>query len=254
MYFTYRVIAAVLGLGLILVQSLITGKAWHEPPIWVPILLACSVGMIAMVDNIRGAWAARKGNNHAERRARIEKVVSVALAAIAHDSKHNMALLGVSVFAVRHRFVRNGLKVNRVETLKRIVRFRMSDIPQPSKIAWVPSKGCIGEAWSTRRSSYIDWRPIADRHGGDQLVSEERYSRLSAKARAGFTYDEFRGIVDKYAEILAVPILSDPDGTVLGVVSFDRPRIDDEDPNPILDSPKARGSAELAAAALRGDV
>ncbi|OQQ29128.1 hypothetical protein A4U94_03690 [Prescottella equi] len=253
-----RVAIALLGLVLVVTQSLITAKIWENPNPRVVLGLAIGVGVAAFSDQVFAAISKRRAVKREGRERRIEKTVAEALSLIAWDRKprHNMALLGVSVFEVQWRLGwRRGplpwaLLPWPEEGLKRVVRFRLSDTPQASKVDWVKGKGCIGAAWETRLPHHMDWRPIA-RARGDGRLTPEQFEKMSKEAKSNFTYDEFRGIAPKYAEILAVPILSDLDGKVLGIVSFDRPMEDDEDPDAILDTKLAKGYANGAARILR---
>jgi hypothetical protein len=117
---------------------------------------------------------------------------------------------------------------------------------------WTSGKGAIGRAWQERRPVHCPWRPIADALG-NKPISEAEFSALTAEQTWGFTRDEFIGIVDKYAEVLAVPILSELGGSVLGVLSLDVPkRLGLTDL--ILDSDDAEAVATAAVALIRDDL
>lgn len=250
---TFRIVMAVLGLTLLGIQALISRDVWTAPA-WVQALLVIIVGFIALSDNVRSSIKEYSYPKAEGKRARIQKSAVGALAQISKDSGHDLMVLGVSVFAVRKKFTRVFyIFPVRKPQLKRIERFRLTNSPQASTVKWVAGKGCIGEAWETRRQSYKDWRRIAEKYGEENLTKAQ-FDRLPAGTRSGFTYEEFRGIVDKYAEILAVPIMSVHGETVLGIISIDRPMIDSEDPQQILGGKSALGIAESAAVAIRDDI
>ncbi|ANC31547.1 hypothetical protein I598_2001 [Isoptericola dokdonensis DS-3] len=107
--------------------------------------------------------------------------------------------------------------------LLRVVRFRLDTAAaKPSDVDWVMGKGTIGEAWRSRRLQHKDWRAIANRHPG--RLTDEQWTQIPTETKSGFTQEEFEEVRDKYAEVLAVPIVDSHSANVFyGVLSIDLP-------------------------------
>jgi hypothetical protein len=92
-------------------------------------------------------------------------------------------------------------------------------------VTWNKGKGTIGECWRTGIGVLHDRRAVAaryGRHGRYGYPSEVQYPSLPVEARSGFTRGEFIQTIDKYGEILAVPVVKDQlSGDLIGVLSID---------------------------------
>jgi hypothetical protein len=87
---------------------------------------------------------------------------------------------------------------------------------------WFKGKGTIGKCWELDRPVYKYWLPIALRHGNGNLTPQT-FARISKDAKMEMSREEFVSIVDKYAEILAVPV-KNHEGQIVGVLSVDLAR------------------------------
>jgi hypothetical protein len=79
------------------------------------------------------------------------------------------------------------------------------------------------------------------------------FEQLSADDRSGFTYEEFVGIMHKYAEIVAVPIMSVGGTSIIGVLAIDRP-YNAALTAPVFNTDDVRDAAETAAVAIVEDL
>jgi len=184
----------------------------------------------------------------------MQKAITAALVEISAETTISLPILGASVFRVqkRIRLTKSWPFVGWESFLFRVLHFRLSASPQPSTVVWTPGKGAIGQCVRSRRAVHKNWSPIARRYR-HKPPSAAKYASLPAETKSGFTYEEFIGIVEKYAEILAVPIMSEDGANILGVISIDRP-YDPARTDEVLDTPAVEGIAETAVAAIRGDL
>lgn len=146
------------------------------------------------------------------------------LRTVADATGLKLEMIGVSVFIPRRqvRFRRRLAFVHSPTELWRLKRLRISDYPQQSGVRWTSGKGAVGEAWKENRIVHREWAPIAKRWA-DVEITEAAFRKMSAATRQGFTLAEFRAIVDKYAEVLALPIWRDGTRKTLGVLAIDFP-------------------------------
>lgn len=153
--------------------------------------------------------------------------------------------LGGSVFVPK----RAGFLWHR-QTLDRVARQRLSDSPAATMVKWVPGKGVVGKVWQEQRLLYVSWKRVAEKYPSESLT-EENFLAIPLTTRSGFTFAEFRGIVDKYAEVIAVPIWSADSKKVIGVLSIDAAMTDDHRTlGSCLSSRDAKETAERGARVL----
>lgn len=220
---------------------------------WILVVLAVVVGGSAAWQNARGAFRRIRAEERAGKEKRRQKSLVAALAEISEEvAGVSFAQLGASVFVAKKRWRHAGrLVFVHEEQLRRVERFRVTDVPQPSMVAWVAGKGVIGKVLRTRTTEHKHWAPIAKMCKNGPL-SEAQFQALSADDRSNFTYNEFVGIASKYAEVLAVPIMSDTGGKLVGVLSLDRKY--EGDSRKLLKGDAVKGIAEATAVALRADL
>jgi hypothetical protein len=242
--------------GSVIVFGVLLELDIYRDPTWVPIALAIVVAIGSVITNFRGTLHAATESRREGVRQRIQKA-SIGAAAVVHGiTGLDMLTIGVSVFRARRR---PALKCAlwpffmKVHHLERVERFRLTDIPQPSKVKWMAGKGAIGKCLETRRRVHKNWSPIVLRLQDHDVLTVDEYRQIPEADRDGFTYDEFVGIMDKYAEVLALPIMSAGGGEIVGVIAIDRP-FDPERVTPLLNNLKVRDAVETAAATISADV
>ena len=206
---------ALAALAIVADKALITwGVIKFNPGIEGWVLLFA--GIVVFVESIVSIFGLVSSNAQMVRIRNIEKTVLASLKAISVETGVDVWYLGGSVFLAKKRGLR------RESYLHRVVRYRLSDSPQPSSVNWTDKKGTIGEAWHHKNEVHNNWTKIAERHGGTDL-SQVAFDKLPERTRSGFSVDEFRGISSKYAEILAVPIWNAEKTRCVGILSIDIP-------------------------------
>jgi len=250
---------------LVVLGVVISLGEYREMPPWFPVTVAAIVAVGGLIPNLIGTYAAATATRRELRRERLQKASIAVAASAAEETDVNLLVVGVSVFKARGRVV--GQRVLRKEEgeriwaspvrinyrLHRVLRFRLTDLPQPSAVKWTSPKGTIGECFEAKRWIHHDWSPIAREFNDAEVLSPNDFDNLDSGVRDGFEYKEFVEIMHKYAEILAVPIKSEGGRKVLGVLAVDRP-LDQALTDPVLDKREIREAAEIAAAAIRKDV
>lgn len=248
-----RVVLAAAAAALLVLEILLQIGVYKEPT-WIPVTIVGVVATGALLTNLAGIFRAAKEGV----RTRIYKACVGAAAFTADATRVPMVTIGVSVFKVKKRIgtVRRWWPLCIKNVLYRVERFRLTDLPQPSKVVWSEGKGAIGQCLKTRRWQYKDWSPVAARFQSsstDQDFTDSDFDQLQDSERSGFDRDEFIGIVHKYAEILAVPVMSVGGSSIIGVVAIDRP-YDPDHTSPVFRSPDVRTAAETAAVAIVDDL
>lgn len=175
--------------------------------------LVIGLATVAFSDNLRHAVRRFVEPGREEARIRTQKTLIALLFAISQARGVDVTYLGSSVFVLR----RAGLL--RRKTLVRRFRFRLANHPQATDVRWTKGKGTVGACWETGRAAYRYRRSVAERYGTRDLSPAE-YAQLRDNVKSGFTREEFLSMVNKYAEVLAVPIKSDQ-GELIGVLSVD---------------------------------
>jgi hypothetical protein len=197
-------------------QALITNKVVNWTPLTV-VWIACAVGLVTFLDNLRLLYQKFNSRERKALRAKMHIPLMGALDAVASAQQVPLASLGISVFKIRLRLGRVGHVIPWPQRrLVRVYRFRLSEYPPPSKIIWNRGKGTIGECWRTGIAVLHDRRGVAARYGGDRHPTEQSYKNLPRDVQTGFTHAEFIRTIDKYGEIVAVPIAKKHTGDLIG--------------------------------------
>jgi hypothetical protein len=251
------VLKAFLGIAaaaLIVFEVLLQLNIYHDPT-WVPVAVAVVVAVGSFITN---SWGTVRAATEARRegvRQRIQKSCIAAAALTSQITGLDMLTIGVSVFKTRRRPAARWSSrpfYLQVHHLERVERFRLNDTPQPSTVRWLAGKGAIGKCVETRRWVHKNWSPVVQRFQ-DEAPTQAEFSQLPEGVRDGFDYDEFIGIMDKYAEILALPVMSVGGGEIVGVIAIDRP-FDADRVAPALKNLKVRDAVEMTIAAINVDV
>ena len=187
------------------------------------------VGIVVLGDGLAGAF--RKVFE--PKRERLSKeyrdaLLSALVAVSKCIQEVDLLELGLSLFVVGKDGFRGEEVLNRKE------RFRLSNYPHPSKVRFTAGKGIVGKCWADKRPTYIDWQPVARKWGGRD-ISDDEFAKIREETRAGFSRSDFVALVDKYAEIHAVPVVRE-DGQFVGVLALDREIRDPIDEMKLLQS------------------
>lgn len=223
------------------------------------VILIGAVAIVTLIDNVRTAFQTVRATQRQHAVARIAMTVMGMTNAVAHQCGLPTGVVGGSVFVARKRWVLRAQLLFIVRTTVLIRppqwRIRYADGPQPSRVVWTTKKGAIGQAFTTGSIVYKYWAAIAERHGGrNGSIDATSFTALSNDVKSGFTHNEFVSIVGKYAEILAVPIMSVDGGKVLGVFAIDRPYRADEPLQKLFDCSAVADSVERVAGIISEDL
>lgn len=216
--FYLRVVAAVLALIVVAAKSAVLAE-WLPPDPTTEAIVLIAGGVLVFADSIGSIFASRHARAVEKRQAEVRSSVIGAVVSIAEATGLDLTELGASVFLVRR-----GRLPGREDHLVRLVRFRLNDTPQASTVLWTKDKAGVGKAWAQSRIVHEPLKALAEKYGSAD-VTEAGFARISSTSKRGFTHEEFRNIVGKYAEVLAVPILLPDDAhpRVIGVLSIDVP-------------------------------
>jgi hypothetical protein len=218
-----RLILAVAALVLAVIQSLIVTKVVKWSP-WVAVVAASAVGLLAFIDNVRLAKTGYQAPERHKARSKMHKPLIFALDAISDARDVPLDALGVSVFRIKRLWTRRWKCVPwRKSQLLRLFRFRLKDYPAESAVEWTVGKGAIGKCWQSGVPQLDDRRHVAAEHGKGHYPDEAQFAQLNPEQTSGFNRDEFIQTIDKYGEILAVPIVKESGGKskMVGVLSID---------------------------------
>jgi hypothetical protein len=219
---TARSIAAVLAAAGTVGTGAQQAGLWETAPsrlLWTCIVLP---GAVAVGEQVRLIRAERKAGPAAQRQEAIDRALNDALLTIADITGYSNWAVGVTAWQVRSRGLRLTKRgLSRPERLERLSRRRFTDRPAPSQMEWTKGKGVIGQCWASDRELHKDLREACEKYpGGD--ITPERFPKISEKLRMGMSLEEFRKMIGKYGEVLAVPI-KNKDGRTLGVLAVDVP-------------------------------
>lgn len=213
----YRVALALAPGSIPVLTAMITAHVFNWSP-WTVVWVASGVGIATFFDNL-GALAHKfRAHERAAARSRMHTPLVGALDAIADARGVPLSSLGISVFVPRRGFLWPRRK------LKRVFRFRLGTYPPPSKVTWTLGKGVIGECWRTGIPVLHDRRAAAawyGRYGRYGLPNKAQYKAVPPEAKSRFSFKEFIQTIDKYGEILAVPVRHPNTGDLVGVLSID---------------------------------
>lgn len=256
--FIARCLTAVVAVAVLVLGGLVQLEVF-KPSKFLAIVLIGALALFTLIDNVRTAYQTVKATRRQDAVARIAMTVMGMTNAVAHQCGLTTGVVGGSVFVAKKRWILRShiIFVIRTTVLVRPPqwRIRYADGPQPSRVVWTTEKGAIGQAFRSGSIVYKYWAAIAERHGGrNGSIDSTSFTALSNDVKSGFAHTEFVSIVGKYAEILAVPIMSVDGGKVLGVFAIDRPYRADEPPQMLFDCSAVADSVERVAGLIRDDL
>lgn len=210
-----RSIAAVLAAGGTAGTAAQQAGKWSGSPSWVLWSCIAVPGAVAITEQVRLIRAERKAIPSAKRQEAVERALVGALLEISDVTDYNKWGIGVTAWVVR----RHGLW--RTPRLERLARRRFTDRPPPSKITWTKGKGIIGLCWELEAEVHRDLRKACEKYP-DGNITPERFDATGGDLRQGMSLEEFRTMIGRYGEVLAVP-MKDKNGVFLGCVAVDVP-------------------------------
>ena len=153
-----------------------------------------------------------------EQREQAEQLLRSTAWAVADTTGLDFRDLGMAAYRVE----RSGLLARR-ERLRRVHRVRPWRRPAASGIDWQPGVGVIGSCVAMRQVLAQD---LAAVYGALLPCTRAEWETLVPEAvRQGLTYDQFLDVHDKYAVVVATPVIDDAGARprVVGCVSLDGP-------------------------------
>lgn len=252
----YRILYALAGFAVVVINALIERKVVDWDPL-IAVYVASGVGFLALFDNLRLLKYKFDARERNAARTRMMVALVTALDLIAERRSVRLPQLGASVFGIKRRWTRKCFVVPWYEQrLQRLLRFRLSEYPPESSVVWTRGKGAIGACWEKNIPVLVDRRPVSALYGRPRHPTETQFDALTEEERRGFTYSEFIQTIDKYGEILAVPIVAKNSGEQIGVLSIDclAESYADQHAPPILSGKEIEAFAGRAAKLVREDV
>lgn len=173
---------------------------------------------LAATTTIAGSWQEWRQRRMGARREAVDALLTTSLWAIVDllDGALDYRDLGMAAYRTsRSRWPWR-------QRLVRLHRVRASRRPVTSDMSWRPGKGVIGACVAQGQVVAIDLREL---YGELGEIGQAEWDHLPDDVAMGLTWQEFRGVREKYDVVVASPILEETaDRTqVRGVVALDGP-------------------------------
>lgn len=214
--------------GALLAAAAAVTLALHSTGVhrWPPVIVLGAIvtsASLAAIATIGGAWGDWRGQRVAERRQLSELQLTATLWAIVD------LVSSTSTTPLDYRDL--GMAIYRTERiwwapwrarLRRLHRVRASRRPVTSDIVWRPGKGAIGTCVEKGEVVAVD---LTSLYAGLGPVTEQEWETVPDDVRLGLSYAEFEGVRDKYAVVVASPVIDDTGlrSSVTGCVALDGP-------------------------------
>lgn len=174
---------------------------------------------LAAVTTIASAWGEWRGRRLAERRELAAISLEAAAWAIVDQVASGLDYrdLGVAAYRIRRRWWWPFSP-----RLVRVERVRPSRRPVASHVSWRPGKGVIGACVAKGEVVAVD---LAQMYRDLGSPTEQEWETVPAEIRQGLSFTEYLDVRDKYAVVIAAPIIDDTgsSSTVVGCVALDGP-------------------------------
>lgn len=208
-----RLAAAVVLVAATLAITLHGADVWDLADGWV-IAAAVAAALAGLAEPVMATVEDRSLVQRLQRTRDVELALRGALVTVMHLFGLECDRIGVNAFVVRTHRVRRWLP----DALVRVARFRITDSPPPSRVAWTKGKGVIGECWATGRDIGRDLgHDFADFLDAGEAV----WLAVPDDVRLGMSYEELQA-TRQHGAVVATPVLDDG-LRVRGVVSIDGP-------------------------------
>lgn len=185
------------------------------------VLVACIVvsAALAALATIGGAWGEWRKRRLGQSRDLVEMTLNAAVWAIVDHVGPRLDYrdLGLAAYRMEKRWWWPFRP-----RLRRLHRVRPSRRPVTSDVRWEPGKGVIGTCISQGAVVASDLTQMYRDLG---QPSREEWASLPEDVRQGLSYEEYLDVRDKYAVVVASPIIDDTGATsrVVGCVALDGP-------------------------------
>lgn len=217
------VYTAIVGITLLL-DARIPDHRWkwiHSPKLLIPLVAGLLV--LTLFDTIRRAWKRLTVRDRELLRVQVRNQLASVIVTIAENEGINVSDVGCGIFVVRPA----GWFNHRPEQMIRPERVRIPDDLHETKVEFTQGKGAVGQAWEHKIPAHTDWIAINEKYNGRPDYIAKRWEKIPDATKRNFTMAEFIGMVGKYAEVIAVPIIDE--GKFLGCIAVDR-RWNENDP------------------------
>jgi hypothetical protein len=174
---------------------------------------------LAAITTIGGAWAEWRRRRLGARRDLAEFQLEATAWAIVDQVGNALDYrdLGIAVYGLRRVWWWPPS-----QRLMRLYRVRASRRPATSNIVWRPGKGVIGACVERQDVVAVDLKQMYDDLG---FRTEDEWATVPADMRLGLSYGDYLDVRDKYAVVVASPLIDDSGGRarVRGCVALDGP-------------------------------
>ncbi len=187
----------------------------------VELVIGCVVtsAALAALATIGAAWGEWRRRRLGARRDLVELQLTATLWAIVDQvgGAVDYRDLGLAVYGVRRRWWWPF-----AAQLQRRYRVQASRRPTASHVRWRPGKGVIGTCVSKGEVVAVD---LARMYAALGQPTAEEWAAVPEDVRLGLDYTEYLDVRDKYAVVVASPLIDDsgPRATVVGCLALDGP-------------------------------
>jgi hypothetical protein len=185
------------------------------------VVVTCIVvsAALAAVTTIASAWHEWRSRRLGRQRDLVEIVLNAAAWAVVDQVGPPLDYRDLGIAA--YRTERSRWRPWRT-VLRRVHRVRASRRAVSSDVDWRPGKGVIGTCVSKGEVVAVD---MAQLYADLGQPSATEWAQVPEDTRLGLSYDEYLDLRDKYAVVVATPIIDDrgPRSRVAGCVALDGP-------------------------------
>lgn len=185
------------------------------------VVVACIVtsATLAAVATVGAAWRDWRERRLGRRRELAEITLTATLWAVVDQVRPPLDFrdLGIAVYRSDRRWWWPW-----GSRLRRVHRVRASRRPVSSDVAWRPGKGVIGACVTQGEVVAVDLAQMSADLG---QPSAQEWRQVPDDLRMGLEHDEYLDLRDKYAVVVASPIIDDrgPRSRVVGCLALDGP-------------------------------
>jgi hypothetical protein len=213
-------LAALVGVAQTL-DRVLKPETWswvHKPGLQVTLVVALAAA--TLVDTSKRTWVRLRMGSLVKQRTQLRNHLASLVATIAEVTQLPISDFGCGLFLVQERGIMRPRRLVRVE------RVRIIDDLHESDVQFTCGKATVGACWEDEKPKHFDWSRINLRYA-DGEISDKRWGEMPDNTKRGLSHSEFKKLLGKYAEVLAVPVTIE--GKFVGCIAVDR-KWDLEDP------------------------